>query len=259
MTEIRWHKLRRDQIADAAAHDAVLLLPIGSVEQHGPHLPIDTDTNAATAVAERAAARATEPPALVLPPIWWGLSPYWLPFPGTLSLRPETILALISDLGASVARHGFRRMIVLNGHGGNAGIVGVAATALADHGIRAAGLTYWDLLPAEVREWSAHDAGSIGHAGEVETSIQLYLQPDLVAPTLPEPTLCADVAAMTRAPFAGAAYAPPDPAREAPHGIYGYAPGGRRELGEQVIEMAAERLAAYIRHFAATDTEPTTA
>jgi creatinine amidohydrolase/Fe(II)-dependent formamide hydrolase-like protein len=114
-------------------------------------------------------------------------------------------------------------------------------------------LTYWDLIPEELRAWSAHDGGSIGHAGEVETSLGLYLQPDLVAAELPAPAQCADLAAMGRAPFAGAAYAPPDPAREAPDGVYGYAPGGRAELGERVIELAAERLAGFVRHFAQTN------
>ena len=147
MPEVRWHKLRRDEVAAMATREAVVLAPIGAIEQHGPHLPLDTDSNAVAAVAERAARRIEQPPALVLPPVWWGLSPYWMPFAGTLSLRPETILALFADLGASVARHGFRRLVIVNGHGGNAGIVAVAATTLAEHGIRAAALSYWDLAP----------------------------------------------------------------------------------------------------------------
>ena len=253
MDEVRWHKLRREQVAAVAAAGGVVLLPIGSVEQHGPHLPLDTDTDAATAVTERAARRLGDPPALVLPPIWWGLSPYWMGFPGTLTLRPETILALVADLGAGVARHGFRRLVIVNGHGGNAGLVDVAATLLADHGLRAAALSYWDLIPAEIAARTRHDGGSIGHAGEVETSIGLFLQPDLVRQELATPELCADLAALAAAPFAGAAYAPPDPARDSPSGVYGFAPAGRPELGEEVIELAAERLAAFVRHVAAGD------
>lgn len=253
MTEIRWHKLRRDQIAAQAAAGAVPLLPIGAVEQHGPHLPLDTDANAVAAVCERAASRLAEtddPPALVLPPIWWGLSPYWLGFPGTLSLRPETVLALISDLGASVARHGFRRLVIVNGHGGNEGIVGVAATLLADHGLHAAALSYWSLIPDELKANSRHDGGGIGHAGEVETSIARFLQPDLVGEPPPVAD-CADLAALAAAPFAGVGYAPPDPATEAPSGVYGRADAGRADLGHLVIETAAERLAAFVRHLVA--------
>lgn len=250
--EIRWHKLRRDRIAALAAEGAVPLLAIGSIEQHGPHLPIDTDTNAANAVCERAAARLAEhgePLAVVLPPIWWGLSPYWMGFPGTLTLSPETILSLIGDIGASVARHGFARLVLVNGHGGNEGIIGVAATKLADHGLRATALSYWSLIPAELRANSRHDGGGIGHAGEVETSIAQFLQPDLVG-DLPDTADCADLAALAAAPFAAVGYAPPDPARESPSGVYGRADAGRAELGQLVIESAADRLAEFVRHFA---------
>ncbi len=252
MTEVRWHKLRRGQVAEIAAAGGVPLLPIGSIEQHGPHLPLDTDTNAATAVCERAALRLAEtadPPALVLPPVWWGLSPYWMTFPGTLTLRPETIIALISDLGASVAQHGFRRLVIVNGHGGNDGVIGVAATQLAGHGLRATALSYWELIGDELRQWSRHDGGGIGHAGEVETSIARFLQPGLVAEP-PPAAQCADLAATAKQPFAGIGYAPPDPAHEAPSGVYGHAAAGRAELGERVIERAAERLAEFVRDFA---------
>jgi creatinine amidohydrolase len=257
MAEVRWQKLRREQVAEMAATGGIPLLPIGSVEQHGPHLPLDTDSHAATTVAERAALRLAEtadPLALVLPPIWWGLSPYWLPFPGTLSLRPETILALIADLGASVARHGFRRLVIVNGHGGNEGIIGVAATQLADHGIRAAALSYWELIGNELRQWSHHDGGSIGHAGEVETSISLALQPDLVDVDQAGSVAGADLSRGSRFPYVG--YAPPDPERESPSGVYGVASAGRPELGEDVIDLAAERLAEFVREFVRTPLSP---
>ncbi len=249
-TEIRWHKLRRDQIAAAAAAGAIPLLPIGSVEQHGPHLPLDTDTDAAAGVCEAAARRLDAPPALVLPPIWWGLSPYWLGFPGTLSLRPETILALVADIGASIARHGFGRLVIVNGHGGNAGVVGVAATLLAEHGVRAVALSYWDLIAGEVPTLAPRDRG-VGHAGEFETAIALHRQPDRVAQALATPDLCTNFPAMLAAPFAGVGYAPPDPAREAPSGIYGDAAAGRAEVGAAIVDLAGERLAAFVRHLAA--------
>ena len=248
--EVRWERLRRDQIA-AMPPGTVLLQPIGSVEQHGPHLPLDTDTASATEVALRAARQLDAPRALVLPPVWWGLSPYWLPFAGTLTLRPETILALFADLGASVARHGFRRLVIVNGHGGNAGIVGVAATTLAEHGVRAAALSYWNLLGGELRRITPGDGGQIGHAGQTETSVQLRLRPELVDHAAVRPEQCADLAGKRDAPFAGAFYAPPDPLREAPHGVYGDAPAATAAAGEEVLALAGERLAAFVRAFAA--------
>lgn len=247
IAEVRWHKLRRDDVSAAAARGAVLLLPVGAVEQHGPHLPLDTDTNAGTAVAERAALLLADPPGLVLPPIWWGLSPYWLPFAGTLSLRPETILALIGDIGRSVARHGFRRMVIVNGHGGNAGILGAAATLLADHGIRAVSLSYWSLVGPELRGLAPGDHGFIGHAGQTETSIQLFLQPELVRQELAPAERCADLGQMPWGAVAGIGYVPPDPLREAPHGIYGDAPAGRAEIGRRLVDLASSRLAEVVR------------
>ena len=169
-------------------------------------------------------------------------------------MRPETILALIADLGASVARHGFRRLVIVNGHGGNEGIIGVAATQLADHGIRAAALSYWELIGDELRQWSRHDGGSIGHAGEVETSIVLALQPDLVDAEQAGSVTGADLSQGGRFPAIG--YAPPDPERESPSGVYGVASAGRPALGEKVIDLAAERLADFVREFAQTPLTP---
>jgi len=246
MHEVRWQKLRRDQIAELAKRDPVLLLPIGSIEQHGPHLPIDTDTNSATEVAERAARQLDDGSALVLPSITWGLSPYWLPFAGTITLRPETILALISDIGVSVAAHGFRRLVIVNGHGGNAGIIAVAATLLADHGIRAYALSYWSLLGPELAELTPGDHGMIGHAGQSETSIQLHLQPDLVDAEFTSMTGWTDVAEIAVDPLRQVAAMPPLPLVEAPSGVYGNATLATAKIGERIVGLAAERLAVLI-------------
>jgi len=229
-----------------------VLLPIGAIEQHGPHLPLDTDTNAVTTVAVWAARLLDEtrdPRALVLPEIHWGLSPYWLGFPGTLTLRPETLLSLFRDLATSVTHHGFDRMVIVNGHGGNAGIIAVAATAMADAGVRAAALSYWNPIAAEMAEWSDHDGGGIGHAGEVETSIARFLQPDAVGP-MPDAGSCTSLQDLFGRPEMRVGYRPPDPATESPSGVYGFAPGGTAEFGERIITTASERLAAFVRAFA---------
>jgi creatinine amidohydrolase len=258
MNEVRWHKLRRGDIAEAAGDGAVPLLPIGAIEQHGPHLPLDTDTNAVTTVAVRAARlldATRDPRALVLPEIHWGLSPYWLGFPGTLTLRPETLLALFRDLAASVSHHGFHRIVIVNGHGGNAGIIAVAATAMADAGVRAASLSYWNPIAAEMVEWSRYDGGGIGHAGEAETSIASFLQPDLIG-TMPAADVCAPLQQLFARPEMRVGYRPPDPASESPSGVYGFAPGGSADLGERIISAASERLAAFVRAFAASGATP---
>jgi creatinine amidohydrolase len=248
-SEVRWQKLRRDEIAALAERDPVLLLPIGAIEQHGPHLPVDTDANSVSTIAEQAAAQAGPDGALVLPTIHWGLSPYWMPFAGTITLRPETILALISDIGRSVAGHGFRRMVIINGHGGNGGIIGVAATQLADHGIRAIALSYWALLGSELGSITPADHGHIGHAGQTETSIQLHLQPDRVDPGFHSVTTWRDLGDMADDLLTPGAYKPPLPLVESPNGVYGDLTQARAELGAQIVDLAAERLADLVRSF----------
>jgi creatinine amidohydrolase len=247
--EVRWQKLRRDEIAALAEHDPVLLLPIGAIEQHGPHLPVDTDANSVSTIAERAAARVGPDGALVLPTIHWGLSPYWMPFAGTITLRPETILALISDIGRSVAGHGFRRLVIINGHGGNGGIIGVAATQLADHGLRAIALSYWALLGSDLGSITPADHGHIGHAGQTETSLQLHLQPDRVASDYQSVTDWKDLGEMAGDLLTPGAYKPPLPLVESPNGVYGDLTQARPELGAQIVDLAAERLADLVRAF----------
>lgn len=250
--EIRWQKLRREEVAELATRDPVLLLPIGAIEQHGPHLPIDTDTNTVTEIAELTAKRLGDRSALVLPTIPWGLSPYWMPFPGTITLRPETILALIADIGQSVAAHGFRRVIIVNGHGGNGGIIGVAATQLAEHGIRAIALSYWSLLGEDLLEITPADYGQIGHAGQSETSIQLYLQPNRVDPEYASVADWTDLSGMAGDVLTAGAYKPPVPLVEAPTGVYGDLTQARAELGAEIIGRVVERLTTVIRQFPAT-------
>ena len=253
--EIRWKKLTRDRIAELVEHDPVLLLPIGAIEQHGPHLPVDTDANSVSTVAERAAGALGPESCLVLPTIHWGLSPYWLPFAGTISLRPETILALMRDIGASVAQHGFRRMIILNGHGGNAGIIAVAATQMAELGIRAMSISYWSLLGDALHRLTPRDYGHIGHAGQTETSIQLHLQPEHVDPGWASITDWADLGRLAEGLATPGAYSPPLPKVEAPNGIYGDVTAASDQLGAAIVKMAADQLTELIKQFHAQEVE----
>jgi creatinine amidohydrolase len=251
---VLWQKCRRDDIRAAASAGAVALLPLGAVEQHGPHLPLDTDSVTAFEISVRAAGLVDHPPVLVLPPVWWGLSPYWMGFPGTLSLRPETLIELLADLCASVGHHGLRRLAIVNGHGGNAGLVQAAAIKATRDGLRVAALSYWDLIPGRLRELSERDGGSIGHAGELETSLQLHLQPERVDLARVREDQCLDVTAPGVEP--AGVYLPPDPAAESPHGVYGMARAGSAEKGARILEAAAQALAGFVRQLAAGPSPP---
>jgi len=241
-----WAKLRRDEIGAAARDGSVPLLPVGAIEQHGPHLPLDTDINASFEVCRRAAA-ALRDRAVVLPPVWWGLSPYWMGFPGTLTLRAETLLALIADIVSSVSRHGFRQLLIVNGHGGNDGLLQAAAAQSSTADFRVASVSYWNLAPDVLR---ATRDGGIGHAGEAETSINLHLQPEAVdhearasGVELPLPRRAIGAR--------HGVYEPPWPARDSEQGVFGRPQAASKETGERIIDAAAAKLVELIQEFAA--------
>src|ERR1051325_4430951 len=111
---MRWEELAVPEIDQLDRDATVLILPLGSVEQHGRHLPVGTDTMLAHALSTAAADRLPERVA-VFPPPWYGFSPHHMRFPGTVTLRGETMMALVEDAAANIVHHGFRRLILLNG------------------------------------------------------------------------------------------------------------------------------------------------
>lgn len=167
---------------------SVLVLPIASLEQHGPHLPTATDTILATAVAHHGVSAAEDVPALVLPPVWSGYSPHHTPLGGTVTVGFETLLGLISDIVTSAVDNGFDAVLVINGHGGNAPLVGAAVNTLGPTlpEVDVLGLTYWDLASAAFNDdLRSTDLGGAAHAGEFETSLMLHIRPDLVGDDRP--------------------------------------------------------------------------
>jgi creatinine amidohydrolase len=174
---LRWAELNREQLT-AVLPPALVILPIGATEQHGPHLATGTDALLASTVAGRAAAIAagrSSRPLVLTPTLPIGASDHHFPFGGTLSLRQETLLAVLGDLARSVVRCGGQRLVLVNGHGGNqGGAQAAAAEAATEHGLAVAYVDYWRLA-------SDPGGGEIpGHAGEFETSMVLAVAPELV-------------------------------------------------------------------------------
>ena len=164
----------------AAAEHALLILPVASLEQHGPHLVTGTDMLLAGAVAlgTARALGARGVPALVLPTVWTGLAAHHMDFGGTVTLDHATFQAVLRGVVGSAVRQGFRRVLLLNGHGGNAEAIGTAATELAEAlGIRVAGCTYWHLVPEAIAPLLERQGGLL-HACEAETSMVWHLAPD---------------------------------------------------------------------------------
>ncbi|GAA1023774.1 MULTISPECIES: creatininase family protein [Amycolatopsis] len=172
---LRWAEADR-AVVRGVLSEALVLVPIGATEQHGPHLPTGTDAFLAAAVCERAAevaAPRAERALLLAPPIPYGASDHHLPFNGTLSLSAQTLLHVLDDLARSIAVQGGRRMVVVNGHGGNVGVChAFAGAASTRHGLAVAHTDYWRVLePEDIVP---------GHAGEFETSMMLAVCGELV-------------------------------------------------------------------------------
>lgn len=180
----RWDGLRSPQFKTVDASRAVAVLPLGATEQHGPHLPLSVDTVLVEGVVNAALPHLSAQDSVwVLPTQALGLSTEHQAFEGTLTLSPETVIALWCEIGASVARAGFKKMLMFNAHGGNVGLMDVVARELrAQHGL----LVYsssWYNLPldeAALAQFSAHEHRFGIHGGEIETSMMLALAPDLV-------------------------------------------------------------------------------
>ncbi len=182
MTKLLLHELTREE-ARAVAPETLLVLPLGATEQHGPHLPVGTDALVIEHIARAAAAEAANRiPVLVAPTLPFGSSHHHLPFGGTMSLSTETFFRAVYDLGESLITGGFRRIFLLNGHGGNDDLIRVVARDLAlKHPVSIAAALYatvaWDALVKE----QAYVGGRLpGHSGAFETSLILALRPELV-------------------------------------------------------------------------------
>ncbi len=162
-----WGALTRAEIGAARDAGAFVVLPAGSIEQHGDHLPVDTDLVSVERVALAAAERCEQAFALVLPGLPFGVAPEHADWAGTISLSAGVLGAVIGEVAASLRRTGFDRLLVVNGHGGN-------AAALAGLGVPV--VNYW--APGQAA-WARINPGgkpTMGHACAYETSLQLAMR-----------------------------------------------------------------------------------
>ncbi len=213
------------KVAAAAAGGAVLVVPIGSTEQHGPHLPVGTDTDIALALARRLARRV---PAVVAPAVAYGSSGEHAGFAGTLSIGRDALTGLLVELGRS-ATETFQRLVFVSAHGGNASPVSAAVTRLR----------------AESRDvllWSPRWRGD-AHAGRTETALQLALHPDAVDLARAQPGNPAPLAELLPAMLAGGVRA------VSPNGVLGDPSGATADEGRALLDTLAEDLEQAVREW----------
>jgi creatinine amidohydrolase len=182
--EYRYEKLTWPEINDAVALGKVCILPCGSVEQHGPHLPLDVDIVCPQGVAYGAAKQIADK-VLVLPPVWYGYTGHVMDFPGTINNHFETFMAHVLDITKSLAYHGFKKIILLNGHGSNMPNLDlVARRTNLETDAECVLIGWWMLLTVDktfLPRWrQSKFPGGIAHACEMETSMYLHLDGDNV-------------------------------------------------------------------------------
>lgn len=159
----------------------VVVIPFGAMEQHGPHLPLETDTLIATELSKRLDT-ACDHRLLVAPAQWLGLSTHHMSFSGTISASVEVYLALATEVISSIAQAGFQKILVLNSHGGNVSALDVVLTKcrLLHPKTRIVLVTYWNAANQDLSALRESALGGMGHACELETSLLLAAKPAVV-------------------------------------------------------------------------------
>ncbi len=166
--------LTQPEIAAQLAKNPLVLLPAGSVEQHGPHLPTGTDIFAANVISHAVAERMD---GLVLPASPLGVTPMHMPFEGTITLTPDTYMRVVRETCVSTARHGAKKLLILNWHEGNIPSLAIAAESLhRDHGMSV--ITVQACYVAA--ELYGHESNGVTHGGEIEALAVLALRAELV-------------------------------------------------------------------------------
>lgn len=239
--------------------NTVAVLPVASIEQHGPHLPVAVDTTIGNGViAATLKVLPADCPVLVLPTQCVANSVEHLRFPGTLTTTPETLLNLVVDIGASVARAGVKRMVICNSHGGNVAVLDIAARRIRIQSSILVVNAMWARMgkPEALRDPTE---GAYGiHAGRDETAVMLALTPDLVH---------MDKAVNFVSRWQGAANAAPALHPQAgsplawqaqdlnPAGAVGDASLATAEIGNALIDHAAQNMSRLWQQVAAFDVE----
>ena len=256
-TEYRYEKLTWPEINEAVAAGQVCIVPCGAVEQHGDHLPLDVDLVCPGEIARGTGERIPDK-VLVLPTIAYGYTGHVMDFPGTINTHYETFIRQVLDVTKSLAYHGFRKIILLNGHGSNMPNLDLAARRTnLETDAECVLVAWWHLLTVDenfMKGWRESTfPGGCAHACELETSLYLYLDEDNVRKdrikdhisTMNDgnPYFWADL--FGKGPGALTSWT----STYTPRGVIGEPERASREKGERVYEEAVRQLCSLIEFF----------
>ena len=175
------------EVLQAVREHRIPVIPVATLETHDPHLPVEVDVILAEEVV-LAAARARPDVFVAAPAVAYGYTEHTMDFPGAVTIRPQVLLEFYYDIGESFARHGFRRILFVNGHGSNVNVMNLAVRLLTvQTPADAAATSVWDLCRDSLdRERASEYPGGMAHACEYETSMYSHLAPDRVRTELIE-------------------------------------------------------------------------
>lgn len=255
-----WAEMTRAELAGARDRGALVLIPTGSIEQHGDHLPVETDALLSAAVAEMAAARMTDTPVIVAPGVPFGFAPHHLSWPGTISLRLETYTAMLRDIARSIIDAGFPRAIFINGHGGNSAPIRALTGQLITDGYAVGMVDYFAPSQADYARLLMGAMPGTGHACEQEAALMMATTGEAGAARIAGAV--ADLAPRLTQPWVAPGY-PADPISSAGAGwaaifhaddvgYYGDPAAATVENGREILEVTARNLAEFLRAFART-------
>jgi len=233
---------------------SIIVQPLGAIEQHGPHLPLNTDSVVATAVAEAAVARyGDEVDAWLLPTLQYTKSNEHAWSPGTIWLSATTLLAVLDDIGRCVATTPAERIVFFNGHGGNSALLNVAIREIRlAHGLRTF-VAHPGVPPDQGGTSPAHELGMGIHGGTDETSMMLHLAPELVDMSLGERRIPSKIADNTYVRFGGRVSFGWLSDDFGPDGYIGDPTLATAEIGAQLFDGAVRAFGESLREIAAFD------
>jgi creatinine amidohydrolase len=235
--ELTWPLLR-----EVPRDRTVVLAPVAACEQHSRHLPTYTDTLLATAVAEGVEQRLPDS-ILLLPTLWLGASAHHLRFGATLSAEVETHVTVLCDLLGPLLDDGYRRVLMLNGHGGNTDTIHLALRRLQPRyqSCILSGAAYWELAEPDLAALATGPRKAMGHACEFETSMILTLRPDLVRrPEIHDDPPRDD-------PRLHGLFLADDMFQRTDHGAVGYPESASAEQGQKMLAATIARVAEVVR------------
>ena len=257
----RFDELTWSDVNEAVAIGKIPIIPTGSVEQHGPHLPLKVDHVCANTIATEAAKQRSDI-GLVMPPVSYGYVHHVMDFPGSINIHFEHFIQYVLDICKSLAYHGFKKMVIVNGHGSNEPLVNLISRRVwLETDASCAFCNWWQLLrvdPEFESTWrESIFPGGCAHAGELETSMMLYIDRDSVREDLIDSNVRPSnkytwVDLFESGPIGMIGWT----SQGSDSGTFGEADKGTVEKGEKAVTEASRQLADFLAHYQALEIPP---